>query len=71
MNPVRSLTTTVRVSNGAPLPVRSREPLPKGMIFRCMEVLKSVTVTAPVARGTVIVPDICGTGIDIIASTSA
>ncbi len=71
INPVRTLTTTVKVQNGAPLAVRSREPLPKDSLFRCMEVLKGVTVTAPVVAGAVIIPDICGTGVDIIASTSA
>ena len=71
VHPVRNLTTTVRVLNGDPLPVRSREPLPKEMIFSCMDVLRTVSVTAPVAAGTVIVADICGTGIDMIATASA
>lgn len=71
VHPVRTLTTTVRVLNGDPLPVRSREPLPKEMIFSCMDVLRTVLVTAPVAAGTVIVADICGTGIDMIATASA
>lgn len=71
VHPVRTLTTTVRVLNGDPLPVRSREPLPKEMIFSCMDVLRTVSVTAPVAAGTVIVADICGTGIDMIATASA
>ena len=68
---VRTLTTTVRVLNGDPLPVRSREPLPKEMIFACMDVMRTVAVTAPVAAGTVIVADICGTGVDMIATASA
>ena len=71
VHPVRTLTTTVRVLNGDPLPVRSREPLPKEMIFSCMDVLRTVSVTAPVAAGTVIVADIFGTGIDMIATASA
>ena len=71
VHPVRTLTTTVRVLNGDPLLVRSREPLPKEMIFSCMDVLRTVSVTAPVAAGTVIVADICGTGIDMIATASA
>lgn len=69
VNPVRMLTTTVKVVNGDPLPVRSASPLPKGKQFDCMTVLRGVSVMAPITAGTVIVPDICGTGIDIIAST--
>lgn len=71
VHPVRTLTTTVRVLNGDPLPVRSREPLPKEMIFACMDVMRTVAVTAPVTAGTVIVADICGTGVDMIATASA
>ena len=71
VHPVRTLTTAVRVLNGDPLPVRSREPLPKEMIFACMDVMRTVAVTAPVAAGTVIVADICGTGVDMIATASA
>ncbi|MGN0963202.1 MAG: DUF1667 domain-containing protein [Clostridia bacterium] len=71
VHPVRTLTTTVRVLNGDPLPVRSREPLPKEMIFACMDVMRTVAVTAPVAAGTVVVADICGTGVDMIATASA
>ena len=70
VNPVRTLTTTVKVINGRPLPVRSAEPLPKALLFPCLSVLRGVTVTAPVEIGTVIVPNICGTGIDIVATTS-
>ena len=71
VHPVRTLTTTVRVLNGDLLPVRSKEPLPKEMIFACMNVMRTVAVTAPVAAGTVIVADICGTGVDMIATASA
>lgn len=70
VNPVRTLTTTVKVSNGRPLPVRSREPIPKAELISCLSQLRNVTVTAPIAIGTVIVPNVCGTGIDIIATTS-
>lgn len=70
VHPVRTLTTTVRVLNGDPLPVRSGEPLPKEMVFDCMDVMRRVAVTAPIAAGTVIVANICGTGIDMIATAS-
>lgn len=70
VNPVRTLTTTVRVVNGDPLPVKSARALPKAKLFDCMAVLKTVTVKAPIAIGTVIVPDVCGTGIDIVATAA-
>lgn len=71
VNPVRTLTTTVRVANGDPLPVRSAKPLPKALLFDCMAVLRTVSVSAPIEEGTVIVKDICGTGIDMIATADS
>ena len=69
-HPVRILTTTVRLADTDHdlLPVRSAKPLPKEQIFACMEVIRAVTVEGPVAMHQVIVPDICGTGADIIAT---
>ena len=71
IRPARLLTTSVRLSGGREplLPVRSREPLPKELLFACMDVLKEVSVQTPVACGDVVVKDILGTGIDMIAST--
>jgi len=71
IHPVRTLTTTIRVLNGDPLPVRSAQPLPKDMIFNCMNVIRTVAVNPPVAAGSVIIADICGTGVDIIATADA
>ena len=68
--PKRSLTTTVRVAGGAlPLvPVRSREPLPKGMVLDVAARLRSVEVAAPVAAHQVVLPDALGSGVDIVTT---
>lgn len=72
-HPVRILTSTVALKGAAEplLPVRSSVPVPKELIPACMEMLRSVAVTAPVKRHEVIVADILGTGADIIASDTA
>ena len=69
-HPVRILTTTVKLAgnNSDLLPVRSSQPLPKEKLFDCMDVIRKVSVAAPVARYAVIVPNICGTGVDIVAT---
>ena len=69
-NPVRLLTSTVKVSGSANelLPVRSAKPVPKSMLFDCMEIIKKTAVTLPVKLGDVLIADICGSGVDIIAS---
>ena len=72
VHPVRILTTTVKTT--CPeiplLAVRSKEPVPKELVAKCVEVLREVVVSAPVAVHDVICADICGTGVDIVASAN-
>lgn len=68
VNPVRTLTTTVKTTYSVLLPVRTREAIPKALLMEAMAVLRGVVVTAPVKGGDVIVPNICNTGVDVIAS---
>lgn len=72
VHPVRILTTTVKTScKEMPLlAVRSREPLPKELVAKCVEALKEVVVSAPVMVHDVVYSDICDTGIDVVASTN-
>ena len=69
-NPMRMLTTTVAIEGGhhRRLSVSSTGEIPKTMINQCLEVLYAVKLEAPVKRGDVIAVDICGTGVDIVAS---
>lgn len=71
-NPVRTLTTTVKVENGKNpvVPVKSQKPLPKDLLFDCMECINKVRIKAPVAIGEIVVEDILGTGINIIAAAN-
>ncbi len=69
-NPVRILTTTVKIKDVESdlLPVRSSKPIPKDKQFECMEVIRKIEVSLPVKRYDVIVSNICGTGADITAT---
>lgn len=69
-HPVRILTTTVKLADDAYglLPVRSTKPVPKELLLDCMEVIRKVEVSRPIARYDVIVKDILGTGADIVAT---
>lgn len=71
-NPTRVLTTTVRVKGGIlnRLPVKTEEAIPKEKIFECMDIINSIETEAPVSIGDVIIEDIVGIGVDIIASRS-
>ena len=69
-NPMRILTTTVKVDNGDVklLPVRSKKKIPKDMIIRGIIELSKIKVKAPIKCGDLIFKNILETGIDIIAS---
>ncbi|MBQ1483570.1 MAG: DUF1667 domain-containing protein [Erysipelotrichaceae bacterium] len=71
-HPLRTLTSTVEVESKDQrrLPVISSSPLPKGRIMDVMKELKGVKTKAPVKMGDVIVADVLGLGVDIIASKS-
>jgi len=71
-NPMRMLTSTVVVNGGSlpRLPVISTGEVPKAKLGECLKLLYGVTVSAPIHCGDVIVKDICGTGVDVVASRS-
>lgn len=70
LNPLRTLTTTISINseNCLRLPVISSDPLPKARVMDVMKQLKDINVSAPVNMGDVIVENILGLGVDIIAS---
>ena len=69
-NPLRVITTTVKV-RGAHLPVvpvKTNEPIPKELNFKAMEIINNIEVEAPIKIGQVLIKNILGTGIDVVAS---
>ncbi len=69
-HPERMVTTTVKVIDGVQpqVSVKTSKAIPKSEVFRCIEELKSVEVTAPVKIGDIIRKNICGTGINVVAT---
>lgn len=68
--PLRILATTVAVQGGdeALLPVRTAAPIPREQHLSAMELIRTVTVTAPIRMGDVIVPNLMDTGVNLVAS---
>ena len=68
--PKRMLTTTVRVIDGFHpfVPVKSDKPIPKEYLFKCMNLIRAIKVKAPVKSGDILIQDICGTGVNIMAA---
>ena len=69
-NPTRIVTSSVKVSGGfhPMVSVKTVNDIPKGKIFDIVMALKDVEVPAPVHIGDVIVADVAGTGVDIVAT---
>lgn len=70
VHPVRILTTTVKIAgmDHDLLPVRSNGPLPKEKLFDCMQVIRAAVAQLPVSCYDVLIPNICDTGVDIVAT---
>lgn len=71
-NPLRTVTTTVSIISEIydRLPVITSSPVPKAKIMDVSRALKGVEVKAPIKMGDVVVADILGLGVDIVASKS-
>lgn len=67
--PERMVTAVIAVEgNAMPLSVKTRTPIPKKLIHACMAELSKVSLTAPVKAGDVVLANVCGTGVDVIAT---
>jgi CxxC motif-containing protein len=69
-HPTRILTSTAKVVGAdVPLvPLRSSAPVPQELLFACMAEIQKLEIKAPVKRYDVLIPNILGTGIDIVAT---
>lgn len=72
-NPMRIVTSTVKVSGGDRVSVscKTKSDIPKGKIFDVCRELKEVVVEAPVKIGDVLVENVAGTGVAIVATSNA
>lgn len=70
LHSTRVLTGTVRL-RGARLPrcpVKTSGAIPKELLLRAARALCDVDLAAPVRRGDVVLADVCGTGVDVVAT---
>lgn len=71
-DPRRIVTSLVRVKDGE-LPVvsvKTAADIPKDKIGDCIRALKAIVLAAPVRIGDVVVENVCGTGVDIVATAN-
>ncbi|MCR5686724.1 MAG: FAD-dependent oxidoreductase [Lachnospiraceae bacterium] len=72
-SPVRTVTSTVKVSGGSrPLvPVRTEKPIPKDKIMQCIDEIRSFEAVSPVSEGDVLIKDVAGCGVAVISAGEA
>ncbi|MDY6286326.1 MAG: DUF1667 domain-containing protein [Bilifractor sp.] len=69
-NPTRIVTSTAIVRDGD-LPrvsVKTKTDVPKDKIFDVMKEINKIQAKAPVRIGDVLIPDVAGTGVPVIAT---
>ena len=66
--PMRAVTGTVRLNDGRILPVRTASDVPKEKVFAVAEAFNTAHPGAPLTIGDVVIPNVCGTGVDVVAT---
>ena len=68
-NPTRMVTGLVRVAGlRKPLPVKTKVGVPKAKIDEVLFTLHRATVQLPVKAGEIIISNVAGTGVDVVAT---
>ena len=69
-HPVRMVTSTVAIASTKEcrLPVKTKEPVPKELIFPVMEEIRKTVVNTPISIGDVVIKNVCDSGVDVIAT---
>jgi len=69
-DPVRTLTTSVRVMGGREelVSVRTQAAIPRRLLADALAAAKGLNLWAPVESGTIVVPDLAGTGVALVAT---
>ncbi|MDD4832406.1 MAG: DUF1667 domain-containing protein [Clostridia bacterium] len=66
--PMRTVTSLVKVRQGGVVSVKTSGQVPKSKIFDVLDQLKNIVVDKPVKIGDVIIKDVLGLGVDIVAT---
>ena len=61
INPMRTLTTTAKCTDGSVVAVRSEGAIPKDKLFEAMARVNSLRITLPVSVGDTVIEDFYGT----------
>lgn len=72
INPVRVLTTTVRIDSKDKehplLPVKTIQPIPKELLIKAMCELSEISIKPPVNYHDVVLENVANTGVNVVAT---
>ena len=69
--PLRMVTAVAPVVDSAtPISLKTEQPIPKQRIAQCMQEVRSLQLHLPIAAGQVLLDDVAGTGVRLIATKS-
>ena len=70
VNPTRIVTSTVKVTGGEKerVSVKTASDIPNDKIFEVMKAIDAASIIAPVNIGDIVIKDVAGTGVDIVAT---
>ena len=67
-NPVRVVCTTVKIKGGihSVIPVKTDSPIPEKYKLEVVKAVNSIELESPVKMGDIVIPDLFGTGVNIV-----
>ena len=60
INPVRTVTSTVRCADGSLIPVKTEKPIPKDKVLDCMKLINKAQAPLHISAGDVIIENVYG-----------
>ena len=69
-HPMRTITSTARTENGAVVPVKTNNTVPKELMFDCMREINRAVVKLPAHIGDVLIENILGTGANVVVTAN-
>ena len=67
--PTRTLTTTVMTESGEVIAVKTNKPVPKELLFACMDVINSYVAPNGLHLGDKVIENLLDTGADLVVTS--
>ena len=69
-NPMRVVTSTMRCEDGEVVAVKTADNIPKSRVFDVMKEINKTVAPASVSVGDVLIKDVLGLGVDVVATAN-